>query len=355
MTETFKQKYGRKYRKPRGNIFKQFKCLIYRLGHCPSPFDTRKIRTRENTLVNRKRLSIKTFVDRKQSLLRIACDLMLVCLDLPYITRIKRAHVLKLLGLWQKRKIGVSAVKNYLAYLRTILWVAGVDAETVVPSNKAALAFMGLPVKRTYVNGDKSWESRGIDPIQMIRDKVMRMDPLVGTVLFICVIFGFRLKEAMLWRVFRDVAQDGSAVFVRQGAKSGRKRKVAIKCGLLEKMAISLARRHTNSATGSLIPGSGMKQDQDLKKFKQRIYKVARKCGITKKMLGITIHGLRHSAACRWYLELTGEKAPIQGGGFVDPILDRKVREIITRRLGHVRLNIVDVYIGKSKMHACER
>jgi integrase len=338
--------YGRKFRYPRGDLLKQMYSLICLLAFHPSPFDARSITTRANTRQKRKKISYKTRADRSQSLLRIAKDLLTECGHPRYLTQIKRCHVLKLLCVWKKRKLGVSAVKNNLCYLRVVLWLAGVDVKNVVPSNRAALHYMGLPTCRTYVSGPKAWESHKIDPFSLILERVMKVDPRVAAVLFLCYSFGLRLKEAMLWHTKTGVGANG-LIHVHHGAKSGRHRDVVLQCHMLEKMAIEYATRFENPLTGSLVPGMGKLGDKDLKKFRRRIYTVARFCGITKKELGITIHGLRHSATCRWYFEITGTLAPILGGGPVDYLLDRKARTIISRRLGHARLSITDVYLGK--------
>jgi len=338
--------YGRKYRFPRGDLIKQMFRLICILAFHPSPFDARSVTTTANTRKKRKKISYKTRADRTQSLLRTAKDLLTDCGHPRYLTQITRAHVLKLLCVWKKRKLGVSTVKNNLCYLRVVLWLVGVNVKNVVPSNRAALHYMGLPVCRTYVSGPKTWESHNIDPISLIHDRVMKVDPRVSAVLLLCYAYGLRLKEAMLWHSKTSVGANGF-IHIHHGAKSGRHRDIDMQIHMLEKMAIKYASRFENGVTGSLVPGMGKLGDKDLKKFRRRIYTVARRCGITKKELAITIHGLRHSAACRWYFEITGTLAPILGGGPVDYLLDRKARTIISRRLGHVRLNITDVYLGK--------
>jgi len=344
--------YGHKFRYPRGDLVKQMLGLIYILLYHPSPLDTRTITTTDNKRVKRKKISFKTYADRKQCLLRIAIDLMTLFQELRYLTEIKRAHVMQLLLVWKKRKIGVSATKNSLCFLRTALWFIGVDVKHVVPSNKAALAYMSLPSQRCYVTANKTWESRGINPWELIQSKVMKEDPLVGAVLLLCFAFGLRLKEGMLWNSGTGIGVQGNLINILHGAKGGRKRIFSVDSHMLEKMAIRYASRFINPVTDSLVPGTGKIQDKDLMKFRRRIYSVARRCGITKKGLGVCIHGLRHSAACRWFSELTGTQAPILGGGPIDAALDRKARAMISRRLGHVRLNIVDIYCGRPNVCA---
>ena len=71
------------------------------------------------------------------------------------------------------------------------------------------------------------------------------------------------------------------------------------------------------------------------------------------------LHGLRHAYAQRRYFELT-KKYDTQGKGWQSPMnggpdtslfnqqemrVDRKVRGIISRELGHSRISIVKIYL----------
>ena len=72
------------------------------------------------------------------------------------------------------------------------------------------------------------------------------------------------------------------------------------------------------------------------------------------------LHGLRHAYAQRRYRELTTEFdqnkrgliSPIEGGKLYkdmtayEKTLDRKARQIISRLLGHSRINVVKIYLG---------
>lgn len=79
------------------------------------------------------------------------------------------------------------------------------------------------------------------------------------------------------------------------------------------------------------------------------------------KLMGVCkLHGLRHAYAQRRYAELTkqidplhrGLLSPIAGGKTTKELdreekqIDRQARQIISRELGHSRLNITKTYLG---------
>lgn len=76
---------------------------------------------------------------------------------------------------------------------------------------------------------------------------------------------------------------------------------------------------------------------------------VMERFGVTKAMLGVTPHGLRHQYAGDEYRALTGEAPPVSGGGAVARDLDTAARLAIAGRLGHGRVEISNVYLGSRK------
>ena len=65
------------------------------------------------------------------------------------------------------------------------------------------------------------------------------------------------------------------------------------------------------------------------------------------------VHGLRHHYAQARYVELTGWKAPAEGGPTSKQLspgqkrIDRVARLTISRELGHEREQIAAVYLGR--------
>ena len=65
------------------------------------------------------------------------------------------------------------------------------------------------------------------------------------------------------------------------------------------------------------------------------------------------LHGLRHAYAQRRYEEMTDWKAPVAGGPTSQQLkpeqraLDHEARAMISRELGHARVEISAVYVGR--------
>ena len=82
---------------------------------------------------------------------------------------------------------------------------------------------------------------------------------------------------------------------------------------------------------------------QHLNRYQRQL----RNAGLTK------LHGVRHAYAQQRYLELTGWKAPVAGGPTSKQLkpgqlaLDHKARAIVSNELGHARVEIAAVYLGR--------
>jgi hypothetical protein len=86
------------------------------------------------------------------------------------------------------------------------------------------------------------------------------------------------------------------------------------------------------------------------KSYKQHLHTwehETRKAGLSKT------HGLRHAYAQNRYYELAGWKSPMQGGPSRDTLngdqreLDSQARRQIAEELGHARISITYVYLGR--------
>lgn len=118
-------------------------------------------------------------------------------------------------------------------------------------------------------------------------------------------------------------------------------RMVEIESELQRKVLNDAKKFAAKTANGSLIqPGKTVKQ------ARQHFYYVCRRLGISRKQLGVTMHGLRHEFANNMYLDVAGRKSPVQGGSIKSDAVDSQAREKITNALGHSRKAIVGAYIG---------
>jgi hypothetical protein len=99
---------------------------------------------------------------------------------------------------------------------------------------------------------------------------------------------------------------------------------------------------HRLAAAGSLIPAH--------KTYIQQRHVYDGQC----KAAGLShMHGLRHQYAQSRYEALTGWKAPAAGGPLsralsdAQQTIDAEVRQAISRELGHERLQVTSIYLGR--------
>jgi integrase len=96
----------------------------------------------------------------------------------------------------------------------------------------------------------------------------------------------------------------------------------------------------------SLIPAGWT-----FKQFKNRFYYVCRKHNI-KRASCLTVHGLRHTYACRRYIALTSSDPPVlrnQAHHVEDKDKDLKARKRVAEELGHGRITISSTYLGSRR------
>ena len=150
---------------------------------------------------------------------------------------------------------------------------------------------------------------------------------------------GLRSKEASLLDTGKALkeAQSRAAVTISEGTKGGRVREVPI-TRPEQLTALSRAASVQGDAR-ALIPAS-----QNWHQWRQGELRDTRE---TLQAYGIDrLHDLRAAYACERYEQLTGHAAPVQGGQIQDRDADRHAREVISKELGHHRIEVVASYVG---------
>ncbi len=186
--------------------------------------------------------------------------------------------------------------------------------------------------KRTYVAKDSKAQELDEKKLSLISDKHICLSIRLQAA------FGLRREEAIKFSPSYAV-QDDHIKLKPSWTKGGRARTVPItnknQRRLLEEVR-SLARG------GALIP-------PHLNYVKQlhRYEKHTAKAGLSQ------LHGLRHGYAQRRYFELTERVCPVAGGlpskdlNPAQRALDHEARAIISSELGHARVEIAAVYLGR--------
>lgn len=266
-----------------------------------------------------------TQADRLRSLTLAARQLREAGFKQMRATSIGGRHVSVLLERWQVEKLSAGTLKNRLAHLRW--WAEKVGKEGVIPADNTQL---GVPERRFVTNENKARELDG--SLEKVTDPHVRMS------LALQQAFGLRREESIK---FQPGYADRGDYVVLKGSwtKGGRERSVPI---TTHEQRTVLDQAHRLAGAGSLIPPQKSYIEQ------RRTYDGQCKAAGLRNM-----HGLRHSYAQARYETLTGWKAPIAGGlhtkamNYSQRLTDLAARQILSSELGHERLQITKVYLGR--------
>ncbi len=240
-------------------------------------------------------------------------------------TSLKGEHVDALVGRWQAEGLSAGTLKNRLAHLRW--WAEKVGKGGVIPADNTRL---GIPERQHVTNVDKSQHLDAL--LDQVRDTHVRMS------LQLQETFGLRREESIKFQP--NYADRGDHIALKGSwTKGGRERTVPITTDAQRQL---LDQAHQLAGAGSLIPA-------DKRYIQQRhVYDGACKAAGLSHM-----HGLRHRYAQQRYEALTGWKAPAAGGPTArmltaaQRVIDTQVRQHISRELGHERVQITAVYLGR--------
>lgn len=217
----------------------------------------------------------------------------------PMPRNLDNRHVRFMANRWVKRGLAPGTLQLYFSYLRTFCeWI---NKPGMIETLETYITDPDL-VKRIYAaKRDKSWSANGVVPVEKIAE-IKAFDPFVGCQLQMQLRHGMRRKESIMCQPhlaqlpadrvppnMRDPALPADMTYleVGRGTKGGRLRYVAIDTAG-KREALEEAKRLVTMKTGHLgRPGKTLAQNM------RRFNYVMAKFGITRRMLGITAHGLR--------------------------------------------------------------
>lgn len=253
------------------------------------------------------------------------------------LTDLSAKHVRILTKIWVSRGASASYLASQNTALRRLtIWMGKLDA---VP-RLCDLVNDPMIYRRSYsALTSKSWETAGIDIEKVFKDMDALCD-VTGLQLRLILVNGLRAREAIMFRPFE--ADRGDSLFITNGTKGGRTRSIPIESQLQRDILDRCKVVANGNARGLVSPQPGRSVRVNLDRF----YYLCKKVGITKKDLGVTPHGLRHTFAARKYEQQTGTKSPVDGGGEVNREADQLARKDISELLGHSRTTITSSYLG---------
>jgi site-specific recombinase XerC len=241
-------------------------------------------------------------------------------------TSLKPKHVESLVARWRSEGLSTGTLKNRMAVLRW--WAEKVGKQNVIARDNA---HYGIP-DRVFVTCASKATNIESEALEGVRDVHVRMS------LELQQAFGLRREEAIKFQPAYADRQD-RLVLKASWTKGGKEREIPVRT---DQQRAVLNRAHRLAGKGSLIPSDRNYRQQ------LRVYeKHTALAGLSK------LHGLRHAYAQMRYLELTGWNAPSAGGPASASLeasvrqIDRDVRMVISRELGHEREQITAVYLGR--------
>ena len=235
-------------------------------------------------------------------------------------------HVSALVSLWQRQRIAVGTIKNRLAAIRW--WARKVNRRGAVAQGND---YYGIPSRQMISSFSKA-KTLSAARLARITDRHVYLS------LELQRAFGLRREEALKFRP--NYADRGDRLVLKASwTKGGKSRVIPIRTAEQRKL---LGRVWQLAGRGSLIP-TERSYIQHLRVYVRQVMNA----GLSK------MHGLRHAYAQQRYLELTGWSCPIVGGpksqslSLNDRRIDKAARLTISRELGHVREEILSIYIGR--------
>ena len=239
---------------------------------------------------------------------------------------LKPKHVEALVTKWRQEGLSVGTVKNRMAALRW--WAQKVDRRNVIARSND---HYGIP-ERHFVSSESKAQQVGEADLERVRDPHVRMS------LELQQAFGLRREEAIKFRP--SYADRGDRLVLKDTwTKGGKAREIPVRNATQREV---VARAHRLAGKGSLIP-----RDRNYRQQLRVYERHTANAGLSK------LHGLRHAYAQQRYEELTGWKSPAAGGpsgsalSATERSLDRQARLVVSLELGHERLAVVKIYLGR--------
>jgi len=264
--------------------------------------------------------------DRERSLDQIANQLRDMGYRYMTANSLKPKHVQALVERWKAEGLDPGTIKNRMADLRW--WAEKINKQNVMARDNV---HYGIADRQYVTNINKAREltTRDLDKVN---------DPYSRMSLRLQAAFGLRRAESI--KIRPEWADRGDRLHLKDTwTKGGRPREIPIR-NEEQRQLLDEAKRL--AGWGSLIPADKRYVEQ-LRRFE---YQCAQ-AGINR------IHGHRHQYAQTRYREITGWAAPAAGGPRWSTLtpsqreIDREARLAVSRELGHERIAVAGVYIGR--------
>ena len=276
--------------------------------------------------------SFASQADMRHMLFRCIKDLHELGFKVGHIKGLQAKHIPVLVEHWKAQGKNPATIKNYMSKLRKTAQLLD-NPKLIKPDNAA------------YNIDNRSYaplHNKAIHHINLATctDAHIRLS-LEGQALF-----GLRREESMKFTL-SEALQGNTLNIMPSWTKGG--------IGRVLDIITPEQREWLKKIAGLVKPGESLiPPDRTYRQQLSHYQAQTVQMGLCK------LHGLRHAYAQRRYRELTTEFdqnkrgliSPIEGGKLYkdmtayEKTLDRKARQIISRLLGHSRINVVKIYLG---------
>lgn len=270
--------------------------------------------------------SFGTQAGRRKHLKRFARELRKLGYNQMHARSLKMKHVYALVQLWQEIGCSMGTQKNAVAHLRW--WARKIGKDEMIPKSNNELLIGGRSHTRT--ESKAQYLSRA--KLRQLSNLHMRLSIELQQE------FGLRKEES--FKFSPSYADHGSHIELKGSwTKGGRKRSIPI---ISFEQRDLIDRIHAIAGQKSLIPA-----EYSLKQWMGKYERVISKFGLRN------LHGLRHGYAQRRYRDLAGWDSVFAGGPSKKQMspeqqaIDVQARLQVSQELGHNRLEITDVYLGR--------
>lgn len=248
-------------------------------------------------------------------------------------------HVCVLAGRWDAEGLAAGTIHNRISHLSTFsVWIgkAGMikGPADYVGKDRAARSFIA--------HEDNSWQAKGVLPEDVI-ERAKALDQRMALYLTLQHVFGLRVKESLEFRPLHSLSADGQSLEVFEGTKGGRRRSIRIETEP-QRAAIAWAIELAKKSRSGRIRWP----ERTFKQAQRYFYYLLQELGVSRKVIGVSAHGLRHGFAHAEYRRQTGLPTPIEGGalGDIDREMHKRAGLQVSKVLGHSRLSITGAYYG---------
>jgi site-specific recombinase XerC len=270
--------------------------------------------------------SFSTQATRSRKLDLIANQLLALGYRRMQSTSLKPKHVDALLAKWREQGISTGTLKNRLSALRW--WAKKVNKSSIIARDNSVYGIG----KREHVAKESKALKLGAEQLSAISDPYMKLSIRLQAA------FGLRREESI--KFSPSYAMQNDHIKLKPSwTKGGRARTVPIRNDEQRQL---LEEVKTLTKGGALIPPT-RNYVEHLHRYERQL----RNAGMKK------LHGLRHAYAQQRYFEFTGWKAPVAGGPTSKELTpeqlapDYEARAIVSNELGHARVEIAAVYLGR--------